>query len=110
MKSPPFQRPLSCSDADILWYGISRADREAAIPSETPKGQIRDLQAGLAAYRDAHARLLQYVKTTTDDLRSRVVDRQGCDAYQWALLISTHGQRHVLQIREIKADPGFPRR
>ncbi len=31
MKSPPFQRPLSCSDADILWYGISRADREAGV-------------------------------------------------------------------------------
>jgi hypothetical protein len=36
------------------------------------------------------------------------VERQGCDAYQWALLISTHEQRHILQIREIKADPRFP--
>ena len=89
-------------------YGIDRTNREKAIGPETPKGQLRSLQAGLADYRKHHARLLQYVKTTKDDLRSHFVDRQGCDAYQWALLISTHEQRHILQIREIKADPQFP--
>jgi hypothetical protein len=31
-------------------------------------------------------------------------------AYQWMLLISTHEQRHVLQIREIKADAKFPKK
>ena len=25
------------------------------------------------------------------------------DVYQWCLMISTHAQRHILQIREIKA-------
>ena len=95
------------SDADILWYGIDRTNREQAIPSEVPKG-LRDLRAGLDTYRKLHARLLQYIKTTDEDLRSRFVKRQGCDAYQWALLISTHEQRHILQIREIKADPRFP--
>jgi hypothetical protein len=25
----------------------------------------------------------RYVRTTKDDLRSRLVDRQNCDAYQW---------------------------
>jgi hypothetical protein len=30
------------------------------------------------------------------------------DVYQWFLMISTHSQRHILQIREIKADPRFP--
>jgi hypothetical protein len=38
------------------------------------------------------------------------VKRQGSDAYQWALLISTHEQRHILQIREIKADARFPKK
>ena len=69
---------------------------------------LRDLQGGLEAYRKQHAQLLQYVKTTNDDLRSKRVERQSCDAYQWLLLISTHEQRHILQIREIKADPKFP--
>jgi hypothetical protein len=100
--------PLASRDVDILWYGIDRGRPETALTSETPKGGIRDVRAGLEAYRSNHARLLQYIKTTKDDLRNRVVERQGCDAYQWALLISTHEQRHILQIREIKADPKFP--
>jgi hypothetical protein len=68
------------------------------------------VQSGLADYRKQHARLLQYIRTTKDDLRNRFVDRQRCDAYQWALLISTHEQRHILQIREIKSDPKFPQK
>ena len=109
MQTPPSTtRPIG-TDADILWYGIDRTYRETAIPSEDVKGQPRDLQAGLAAYRKQHAQLLDYIKTTKDDLRSHIVQRQGCDAYQWALLISTHEQRHILQIREIKKHPNFPR-
>lgn len=112
VKSQPRDRTGSSTDANILWYGIDRTPtvRERAVPAEEPKGQLRELQAGLDAYRKAHARLLQYIKTTPDDLRSHVVERQGCDAYQWALLISTHEQRHILQIREIKSDAMFPKR
>jgi DinB family protein len=110
LKTPAAAPPSPSRDADILWYGIDRTHREAAIPSETPKGQVRDLQAGLNAYRKQHAQLLQYVRTTKDDLRSHLVARQRCDAYQWALLITTHEQRHILQIREIKADPNFPKK
>jgi hypothetical protein len=97
-------------DADVLWYGIDRTWKEQAIPGERPTGQLRDVRAALAAYREHHDRLLQYVRTTEDDLRGHIVARQRCDAYQWALLISTHEQRHILQIREIKADPKFPKK
>ena len=96
-------------DADILWYGIDRSNRETAIPTEVPKG-LKDLSAGVDAHRKLHARLIEYVKSTKDDLRGHIVKRQSCDAYQWALLISTHEQRHILQIREIKSDVGFPKK
>lgn len=109
IKAPADARASQMTDADVLWYGIDRTRREKAIPSEVPKGQLRDLRAGLDAFRAHHARLLQYVKTTADDLRGHVVERQRCDAYQWALLISTHEQRHILQIREVKAHPKFPK-
>ena len=109
LKSPARQIDLASRDADVLWYGIDRTHREMAIPAERAPGQLRDLRAGLAEYRKHHARLVDYVKTTKDDLRSHLVARQGSDAYQWALLISTHEQRHILQIREIKAHPKFPK-
>jgi DinB superfamily len=108
IKGPPSARAKTNTDAEILWYGIDRTYREKAVPSELPKRQVRDLAGALDSYRKQHAQLLQYVRTTNDDLRARVVERQGSDAYQWALLISTHEQRHVLQIREIKRHPRFP--
>jgi hypothetical protein len=98
------------NDADILWYGIDRTQRGTAIPAEDPKGQLRDLQTGLDAFRKIHQQVLHYARTTTDDLRGHVVEREQCDAYQWLLLISTHDQRHILQIRETKADPKFPKK
>ena len=110
MQGPPTTVIKSNTDDDILWYGIDRTNRERAIPSEGPKGELRDVRQGLDAIRKQHAQLRQYIRTTSDDLRSRIVKRQGSDAYQWALLISTHEQRHILQIREIKADPKFPPR
>jgi hypothetical protein len=110
LKQPRGTRRSAMSDADVLWYGIDRTNREQAIPGERTGGLVRDLKTGLDAYRKHHDRLLQYIKTTDDDLREHIVQRQTCDAYQWALLISTHEQRHILQIREIKADPGFPKK
>ena len=98
------------SDADVLWYGIDRTRRETALATEQPTRTLRNLQAGLEEYRKQHAQLMRYIRTTADDLRSRFVERQRCDAYQWALLISTHEQRHILQIREIKADPRYPKK
>jgi hypothetical protein len=106
MKTPGGRKSMM-TDTDILWYGIDRTNRERAIPSEIPKGP-KDIKAGLDAYRKHHLRLVEYIRTTQDDLRGHYVERQRCDAYQWALLISTHEQRHVLQIREIKAGPKFP--
>jgi hypothetical protein len=110
LKQPPGERRSGMTDADVLWYGIDRTWREQAIPTERPTGQLRDLGAALETYRKHHDRLRQYIAATRDDLRRHIVKRQGCDAYQWALLISTHEQRHILQIREIKADPKFPKK
>ena len=97
------------NDVDVLWYGIDRTNRETALATEEPSRKLQDLPSGLNSYRTQHARLLQYIRTTKDDLRRRIVGRQNSDAYQWALLTSTHEQRHILQIREIKRDEKFPK-
>jgi hypothetical protein len=108
LKSPRVERPSTFSDADILWYGIDRTNREKAIATELPAGKFKDRDSALAEYRRNSARLIQFVRSTDADLRAHLVPRQGSDAYQWALLISTHEQRHILQIREIKMSQGFP--
>jgi hypothetical protein len=110
VKQPPGDPASWTTDADVLWYGIDRTRREQAVPTERPTGQLRDLRAGLETLRAHHDRLREYVATTPVDLREHFVQRQRCDAYQWALMISAHEQRHILQIREIKSDPKFPKK
>lgn len=110
MKMPAADVRTRATDAGILWYGVNRTNREKAIPSEDAKGRLRDVVPALEALRRLHAEMLRYARTTGDDLRAHYVERQQSDAYQWLLLISTHQQRHILQIREIKANPDFPKR
>jgi hypothetical protein len=109
MKAPPVSRRLSSSDDSVLWYGIDRTNRGKAVAGEGPSGKLKDVETGLDAFRKLRAEMLSYVRRTQDDLRSHYVEREGSDAYQWLLLISAHAQRHVLQIREIKSNPHFPR-
>ena len=110
MSGPPSLRKGSATDADMLWYGVDRTARQKAVAAEAPKGQLRDARTGLDAVRMLRSQMLQYARTTKDDLRGHLVAREGSDAYQWLLLISAHAQRHILQIREVKADPRFPER
>jgi len=110
MKAPPRRPSGASTDAGVLWYGIDRTSRQKAVAAEDPTFKLRDLQTGLDVLRRLHGEMLQHVRTTGDDLRGHIVDREQSDAYQWLLLISTHRQRHILQIRENKADPKFPKK
>ena len=31
------------------------------------------------------------------------------DCYEWILFLTAHSERHLKQILEVKADPGFPK-
>ena len=91
------------------------------IPDRTKKAQAPEpLQPGarlgsrsqiLAAFKERRAKTIAYASTTKDDLRARVADSPlgPLDAYQWVLFIAAHSERHLAQLREVKADPGFPK-
>lgn len=108
MAARPSRDESPSEDVDRLWYGIDRTERTKTVPSETPKGQFRELAPALAAFRDLRATLLNYVRTSQEDWRHHMIPGWRRDAFQWLLMISAHSQRHILQIREIRHDPGFP--
>jgi hypothetical protein len=109
MKHPLQHLEKQATDADVLWYGINRTKHEKTEPYKDPKGQKIDIQQALESFRKLHSTMLEYARTTGEDLRGHAVPDWGVDAYQCLLEISTHTQRHILQIREVKADPGFPK-
>ena len=74
------------------------------------KGDLKDVKTGLDTVQKRRTAMLDFVKTTEEDLRGRQFKGGQMDVYQWMLMISTHGQRHILQIREVKGQPSFPKK
>ena len=109
MKQPPNTERLEGTDAGILWYGIDRTNRTTTGEARVPKGKFSSVTESLGEFRKLRSTMKDYAKTTSDDLRSRKTLDGNIDVYQWFLMISTHSQRHILQIREIKAHASYPK-
>ena len=97
------------TDAAILWYGIDRTNRQKTGEARVPKGKYENVAQSLGDFRKLRATMTEFARTTEEDLRGRQLQGGNMDVYQWLLMISTHSQRHILQIREIKADASYPR-
>ena len=110
MKQPPSDKKPDATDAGILWYGIDRTNRQKTGEVRVPRGRFPDIGNSLAEFRKLRKTIRDYAATTKEDPRSRMLLEGNMDVYQWLLMISTHSQRHILQIREIKAHAAYPHR
>jgi hypothetical protein len=109
MKQPPTTEKIEATDAAILWYGIDRTNRTRTGEARVPHGTFKEISDSLGAFRTLRAEMMAYAKTTTEDLRARKLLEGNMDVYQWFVMISSHSQRHILQIREIKAHAAYPK-
>jgi hypothetical protein len=99
------------SDADILWYGVDRVVHTKTGGGHEKVDTYKNLDEALGKFQGLRATMIDYIKTTNDDMRAHSFgDREVIDCWQWMLEISTHAERHIQQIREIKNDPSFPRK
>lgn len=98
------------TDADIMWYGIDRVVHTKTGGGHERVDTYKDLNEALGKFQALRATMIEYIKTTNDDLRAHSVGdgAEVIDCWQWMLEISTHSERHIQQIREIKNDPNFP--
>jgi hypothetical protein len=113
VKAPPDMKDKKsvATDADIMWYGIDRVVHTKTGGGHEKVDTYKNLGEALAKFEALHATMLAYIKTTNDDLRAHSFgDKELIDCWQWMLEISTHAERHIQQIREIKADPNFPKK
>jgi hypothetical protein len=111
VKAPPDMKDKKsvASDADIMWYGIDRVVHQKTGGGHEKVDTYKDLGVALGKFQGLRATMIQYIKTTQDDLRAHSFgDKEVIDCWQWMLEISTHAERHIQQIREIKADAKFP--
>ncbi len=98
------------TDAQMLWYGIDRTQRTTTGEARVPRDQFPTMKASLASFKKLRAEMMTTAKDSQEDLRGRQFLTASQDLYQWFLMISTHSQRHIMQIREVKAHKGFPKK
>ena len=98
------------TDAGMLWYGIDRTQRTTTGEARVPRDQFPNMKASLASFKKLRGEMMKVAKESQDDLRGRQFLTASQDLYQWFLMISTHSQRHIMQIREVKAHKGFPKK
>ena len=99
--------------ADEMFYGavVDRSTKRDAPEGFRPTGMwgAGELAGEFAARRD---RNIDWVRSTQADLRGHFVKLFGTsiDGYQALLMLPSHNERHLQQINEVKASPGFPKR
>jgi hypothetical protein len=98
-------------DEMVLKVIPDRTQKAQAPEPIQPGKRIGSREAVLAAFREKRGKTLDYAKQTKDDLRARASDSPigPLDGYQWLLFIGAHTERHLAQLKEVKADPKFPK-
>jgi hypothetical protein len=110
MKSPA--EPQKGSDVagkdELVLKMISDRARKVDAPERlNPSGRFATCAKLIQHFERVRAEEIAYLRETNDNLRSHFADHpvlKTLDAYQWLLLNGAHGERHTLQIEEVKTD------
>jgi len=110
--NPEKRSEIKATDEQVVQGVESREKKvKTAPPFEPQNTSYNSLSEALESFKTNRAKLIEYVKTTNDDLRNHVVTLPpgSFDSYQMLLFIAAHSNRHTQQIEEVKADPNFPK-
>ncbi|MGC4051654.1 MAG: DinB family protein [Paludibaculum sp.] len=117
MKAPatPEKKKADPRQTDYaLMKNVPLRDKKLTAPeSIQPKGRFASIAELEKAFRAARDRNITYVRETTDDLRSHFSTHPALgelDGLQWYIMIAAHTERHVNQMKEVIANPSFPKK
>jgi hypothetical protein len=91
----------------------TRQGKAIAPDDIVPSGKWTQAEFHLK-FEEARARTLKFTRETEVPLKEHTAEHpfpifNTLNAYQWLIYIPWHNQRHVKQIEEVKATPGFPK-
>jgi uncharacterized damage-inducible protein DinB len=113
--TPEKKNPAKAKEQDeaILKQVADRTRRAQAPEQAAPTGQWPDRKALLKEFDARRKATIEFARTAPADLRAYFFDSgplAGSDYYQILLVISSHTQRHIAQMREVMAEPNFPKK
>ena len=112
MVAPPApDRDIAKIDAGIIANVPDRSNKVQAPEALKPTNRFGSPQGSIDHFVESRAKTEDFLKTTPG-LRDHAVDSPAGGkwvAYEFVLLIGAHSERHTNQIKEVKADPNFPK-
>lgn len=110
--NPEKRSEIKMTDEQVVKMIEDRSTkRQTSDPLKPENSTFKSMTEALASFQNARVKLTDYVKSTDDDLRNHVITLQFglLDSYQMILFMAAHTNRHTQQLREVKADAGFPK-
>jgi hypothetical protein len=111
MSAPPAPPEAARVPDEKVIAGVTdRSERFQAPEFLRPTNRWSTWEALVKDFIAARQTTVDYVKTTTDDMRAHAAPHpvlKTLDAYQWLLLVSAHTARHTAQIEEVKTSSGY---
>jgi uncharacterized damage-inducible protein DinB len=108
---PVKQAEVRRKDPIVIEKVPARTSRVMGPERVHPKNRWPDFEDLLRQFETTRQRSVTFAQGTEADLRSHFFPHPflgDLDCYQWLLFLGLHCERHVRQLEEVKADPGFP--
>ncbi|MGB3007977.1 MAG: DinB family protein [Chitinophagaceae bacterium] len=109
--NPDKRTEIKVTDEEFVKMVQDRSMKAQAPETLQPKNTgYTSLANSISNFKKTRMEHIKYMKTSTEDLRNHIVQMPNgwIDCYQLYLMIAAHSNRHLQQIEEIKASPGFP--
>ena len=115
--APNAAKSVKCDDApriaDVaLILAITNRMQKFTAPEQVrPNGRWKTRDELLSNFEKTRAGTMEYLKANKADLRSTFVQSPmgTIDSLQGLLFLTGHSERHLLQLKEVKADANYPK-
>ncbi len=107
----PLDQPRFGRENEILERtGLDRTNRSEAPERVRPRGRYPSLSDAVRQFASNRDRTITFVRDCQDDLRARLVNHAvgQITGQECLALLIVHPLRHLDQIRELQASPGYP--
>lgn len=110
--NPEKREEIKVTDEQLVRMVQDRSKKNQAPEPIQPKNTgYASLNDALNDFKETRNDHIKYMRTSTEDLRNHVIQMPfgWIDGYQFYIFIAAHNKRHLAQLEEVKASPGFPK-
>lgn len=114
MKSAPpkCEDVFRMGDNTVVLAVTNRTQKFTAPETVRPNGRWKTREDLLSNFEKTRAQSIDFMTNNKVDLRSTFMQNPfgAMDSFQWFLFMTGHSERHLAQLKEVKADKKYPKK